>query len=357
MKRINILLSKKMLCDALLLFLLILLLPLLLRLVCGPSYLHIISFIVSLTVALFVIISQNRMFPLYLEYDDERIIAHYPFGKCAVVLRNQTIYTGYMKRNRFDICYVFSNMPFHTSYIPTIDIDAPKDMRFLLNMDRATQIAIPQEECPEAMRLFPISMRVAAENVDWNILTEPSTSAKTTTLPTEPINILPGFLEHLTALAAGGIGLIALLVGFIIHLIPSFLIAFFFFGVFWCTSTAKASKHLRFCAKVHFEEKAVTSSLFRKIQCTVDLTQPVHYAVFRGGEYGSEGFPYIVISNEWFNYYPIIDDHRSYLSVYDSATQIVFPYNADTAPICDFDNWHCVGGFGELNMVRSKSPN
>ena len=65
MKRINILLSKKMLCDALLLFLLILLLPLLLRLVCGPSYLHIISFIVSLTVALFVIISQNRMFPLY----------------------------------------------------------------------------------------------------------------------------------------------------------------------------------------------------------------------------------------------------------------------------------------------------
>ena len=29
---------------------------------------------------------------------------------------------------------------------------------------------------------------------------------------------------------------------------------------------------------------------------------------------------------------------------------------AETAAICDFDNWHCVGGFGELNMKRSKTP-
>jgi len=76
--------------------------------------------------------------------------------------------------------------------------------------------------------------------------------------------------------------------------------------------------------------------------------------VFRGAEYASKNKPYIVISNEWFNYYPVIDDDRSYLSVYDSATQIVFPYNAETAAICDFDNWHCVGGFAELNMVRIK---
>lgn len=354
MKRMNILLSRNILRDSLLLFLLLLLLPLLLRLVCGPSYLHIVSWIVSLTVSIAVIIYSNRIFPLYLEYDDEKVIAYYPFGKRAVVSRNQTIYTGYTKRNRMEICYVFSNTPFHTSYIYTTDFDAPNDLRFVLSIDRTTQIVIPQVECPEALPLFPFSMRVAAEKVDWDVLTEMHAPTKATTPSTESLYVLPGFPEHLAALAAGGIGLIALLVYIIVSTEFSLLMAIFVLGGLWCESTFKASKQLRFCAKVHFKETVVTSSLFGKTQCSVDLTQPVHYAVFRGGEYGSEGFPYTVISNDRFNYYSIIDEHRSYLSVYDPHTQIAFPYNAETAAICDFDNWHCVGGFGELNMVRSK---
>ena len=72
--------------------------------------------------------------------------------------------------------------------------------------------------------------------------------------------------------------------------------------------------------------------------------------------YGTEGKPYIVISNEWFNYYKVNRTDRSYLSEYPMDTQVAFPYNAETAAICDFDNWHCVGGFGELNMKRSKTP-
>ena len=227
----------------------------------------------------------------------------------------------------------------------------------MLHIDRTSQIVIPREEFPEAMRLFPLEMRVPVEKVDWDMLTQAPAPAKPAKSPPEQIYILPTFLEHLAALAAGCIGLIALLMFTIANLEFSLFIAFFFFGGIWTASAIKAFKHLRFCAKLHFRKDFVMSTLFRKPQCTADLTQPVYYAIFRGEEYGSEGLPYIVISNEWFNYYNVIDHHRSYLSVYDSATQIVFPYNTETAAICDFDNWHCVGGFGELNMVRSKSSN
>ena len=358
MKRINILLSQKTLRDSISSFLILGLgFPLVLRLIVGPSPYHILGLIFLPPLSLFVAIAPNSKLPLYLEYDNEKIIAYYPFGKRAVVSRTHTIYTGYTKRDRVDICTVFSNTPFRTSYINTIDFDAPKNLRFVLHIDRTSQIIIPQEEFPEAMRLFPLEMRVPVEKVDWDVLTQAPTPTKPAKSPPEQTYMLPTFLEHLAALAAGCIGLIALLIGFIVYLLPSFLIAFFFFGGLWISAAIKASKNLRFCAKVHFHKDSVMSTLFRKTQCTANLTQPVYYAIFRSGEYGSEGLPYIVISNEWFNYYPIIDDHRSYLSVYDSATQIVFPYNAETAAICDFDNWHCVGGFGELNMKRSKTPN
>jgi len=95
---------------------------------------------------------------------------------------------------------------------------------------------------------------------------------------------------------------------------------------------------------VSVSETAISSKLFRKNVCSVDLTQPVYYAVFRGREYRTSNHPYVVISNSWFNYYRVNKEDQSYLSVYGTSSQVAFPYNADTAPYCDFDHWICVGG-------------
>ena len=357
MKRMNVLLSKRMLTETLAV---ILIFPVALSLfayfLCGmfgenTDGLFPLGVTIFFILALFILFVCTRRLPLYLEYDNEKIIAYYIFRKPVTVRKDQTIYRAYVQYAKHDYHTVLSNTPFRVT-------ETPSGKWVVRRVDRKTQIILPEQDMAFSPCVYFKSACTPAERVKWDELIERYETEKATYADSERIFILPGYLWTLLGIECGVIAFLFFLFfifsegftyAFVMLLQSAILWAFGLYEII------KAYKNRRFCGTVSFGENAVTSKLFKREQCTVDLTQTVHYAVFRGAEYGSKGKPYIVISNEWFNYYPIIDSDRSYLSVYDAATQIVFPYNAETAPICDFDNWHCVGGFGELNMKRSKT--
>ena len=368
MKRMNILLSRKSILQSLAFLLLFTAFmsfymyflcamfgdPLTLKeaLLAGPSF-ALIMLLIGAYYAYYL--------PLYLEYDQEKVIAHYLFQQQATVWLNKTIYTGTLRLGRAGTLSVFSSEPFPTAPLPMQDsiIGMPQ---FASGVYRSSQILLPPTDMPEALALFPVQLQVPAEKADWSVLI---THHKTHT-PKRSLNrklrLVPAYWQSMLCCLA-----LVLFIGALVWLMieskrsGDSTALLFVLITYTAIPTAIIAYHawkvitdFRFCATVFLGEHTVETHFFGKKLCAVDLNNKVYYAVFRGREHGARGTPYIVVSNSWFNYYTVNIANRSYLSKYPTDTQVAFPYNAETAPICDFDNWHCVGGFGELNMVRSK---
>ena len=358
MKRINILLSKQGVVGCLLTILMCSVgIPLFFQWFCtmlgdATMGMFLIFSCIFTPIGLIGLYADIHRLPLYLEYDETKIIVHYPFRKPTILRKDVPIYRAYCFKPKHEFLIVLSNTPFR------VREHSPRKW-VASHIDYSTQLILPERFFIEHPAVCKRSACIPAERIDWDILLDQHEEEKATYADSERIFILPGYLWALLSIELGAIAFLAYLIFIFSEGFVYAFIMLLYSSVLWAYGiyeAVKAYKNRRFCGTVSFTESTVISKLFKKEQCTVDLSHPIHYAVFRGAEYASKNKPYIVISNQWFNYYPIIDDDRSYLSVYDSATQIVFPYNEETAPICDFDNWHCVGGFGELNMKRSKTP-
>lgn len=107
---------------------------------------------------------------------------------------------------------------------------------------------------------------------------------------------------------------------------------------------------------LQFSDNALTAHQCGVHRCTVRLDSPVYFAVFRERARTTCLTPYVVISNERFQYYAVNAEHRSWLDKHDITKVIAFPYNNHSAAYCDFDNWICLGGFMELNR-KNKQEN
>lgn len=305
-----------------------------------------------------ILLMSARYEPLYLEYDDERIIAHYLFGITATVWKTKTIYTGILNLGKAGRQHLYSNIPFAVSPSPFSNEIGSHYSTGRLN--RRTQITLSLAE-HEAKSLFPMSMCVPAEKADWDAITEQHHSKPASHSLDRKIRLVPGYWKAL-ALTLYSCLIIASMTALAlwVHSAPVYYVIVLmcyiaFPWVIFAVFTNKIAKSLCFLSTISITESTVETHWFGQILCSVNLNETVYYAVFRGKEYGTGGTPYIVISNEWFNYYTVNRTDRSYLSEYPMDTQVAFPYNAETAPICDFDNWHCVGGFAELNIKRSKN--
>lgn len=363
MKRINILLSRRILLNALLCLLILGIgFPSLLLLIIGsstPTALIALLFGCFITIALLIPIIHYRQLPLYLEFDEEKIIAHYLFGATATVWKNKTVYIGKYMVGRGGFYTLISNVPFLTEKIPMRENLCPPFSHTASHFDRHTQILIVDDEFPELSSLYPKEMCVPAEDADSDLLASLLNSAAPRLSDRKRLSLLPEYYGHLlisvlVILFIAAFHIIAFTESFILGMV--FLCAF---GIFWfcllVMSIGGIIKDFRFCNIVTISNVAVTSSMFMKEQCTVDLTQNVYYAAFRGAEYNSGSKVFVAVSNTPFNYFKVNRDDRSYLSEYPMDTQVAFPYNAETAPYCDFDNWHCVGGFGELNLRQQSN--
>lgn len=312
-------------------------------------------------IGLGILLLYSRYIPLYLEYDDEKIIAHYFFNTTATVWKTKTIYTGKLYLGRAGFQLLYSNEPFAVSPPPLADNSEPSSLS-TTKLNRRTQITLPIE-LKEAIALFPREMCLAAEKADWASLTAHHRDKPAEHSLNRKLRLVPGYWKELTLLTffflyvAG----VTLLVGltkapfamFVVYLICYLSFPWIMLMVF----TRNVAKSFRYCATVFLGEHTVETHFLGRKLCVVDLNETVYYAVFRGRENDAVNTPYIVVSNQWFNYYTVNRPNHSYLSEYPMDTQVAFPYNAETAPLCDFDNWHCVGGFGELNMKRSPKTN
>lgn len=326
MKRMNILLGRHTLLECFVIFCVFT--------IGGPLYVHFLctvfkqpidtgwypfEFLIFFALSVFVMLLTFHRLPLYLEYDDEKIVAHYPFGITATVRKDQTIYIGKLHIGKSNYQFLYSNTPFSVSVREFTDNITPTSFFYTDTLDRKTQITLPINAYPEAHALFPRELCLAAEKVDWDVLTEQYKSRPAQHSATQKIRLIPGYTSFL-------------------HIFP--------------ISFGRNTTDFRTHAVISIGEHTVETRLFNKTLCTVNLNETVYYAVFRSREFGTTGAPYIVVSNAWFNYYTVNRADRSYLSEYPLETQVAFPYNAETAPICDFENWHCVGGFAELNLQR-----
>lgn len=272
-----------------------------------------------------------------IEYDDEKIISRNIFKKDVTIRKDKDIYYSeihYKGHTKWTI----SNEPFF------FNSKLPKDFPSIELHDNEFEQSVKPAHC------------ISYRKVDWDLLIDHYSDKKAAHADNDKIYMLPGFLWELVGLELSTIALTVSTIYFVYTMGMAGIFLFLFTGIaFWIgliVAIVTAVKRYRFCAAISFSETAVTSSLFKKEQCTVDLTQTVYYAVFRGAEYYSEGEPYVVISNAWFNYFKVNQEHRSYLSEFDPHTQIAFPYNAESALYCSFDTWHCVGGFAELSIRR-----
>lgn len=293
-------------------------------------------------------------FPLYLEYSDEVIVAHCLFRKPVTVQKDKPIYRGYCTYARSGYYVVLSNEPF-TVHKDNAGKQVTSHIRF------GTQIILQEQTFIDHPDFCKRSACTPAELIDWSKLTnsrnlQSALPRKYQTYFSLPELLLYPFcmigLASMLALSLSvmfdtvALGLAYFLVALVVSLFP-------LGAVIWGFITV--CKYLRFCGIIiTFTETAVTSKLFKKELCTVDLTQTVHYAVFHSADHALSTKPYIVISNKYFNPHNI-NKRNSTLSNHDTTTQIAFRYNAETAAYCDFDNWHRVGGFSELNIKRSKN--
>lgn len=368
MKRINILLTRRNLTVGLVCFLGTALgMPLFLYFLislCGESAEGIIPTQIPVY-AIFgaaILLISTRYEPLYLEYDDEKIVARYLFGSTATVLRNKTIYTAQLQMGKAGLCSIYASVPFPVTPLGYCETPTPDTIYVTYRLNRKTQIALPIDAPKEAFALFPSQMCVPAEKADWDAITQQHKDAPAAHSLSRKIRLIPGYWKEvaLTLFSFLVIASMTLLAIWDDSAPVYFAIVLICYITFpWVVLTVfanKIAKSLCFLSTIAITEDTVETHWFGQTFCSVILKEPVYYAVFRGREYGTEGKPYIVISNEWFNYYKVNRTDRSYLSEYPMDTQVAFPYNAETAAICDFDNWHCVGGFGELNMKRSKTP-
>lgn len=356
MKRINILLSKHTLGTAIAYILALGIAPSLVifGLFATPEDEFMFPYALGafLALALVPLLLQFRNLPLYLEYDREKIVAHYPFGKTATVWKSKTIYISSYRYYRSGYHTVLSN----TAFPVNISENARTTVK---RLDYNTQILLPEDEFPELSSIYRKSACIPAENADWDVLVDQYKDETALYADEKRIYILPGFLVALLKIEFGIIIAAGVFLFFIFSEGLAYTIMILLYSAlgwgYGIYRIVDAIRNLHFCGTVSFSDTSVTSRLFKKEQCTVDLAQPIYYAVFRGAEYGSKGKPYIAVSNQWFNYFKVNRDDRSYLSEYDRDTQAAFPYNAETAPYCDFDNWHCVGGFGELNLRQQSN--
>lgn len=360
MKRINILLSKGNLFAYLFGFLLFAAgLPLFIQLLCtmlgeasdAISFQYILLFGAS---GLLLILYLVFPFPLYLEYNDEVIVAHCLFRKPVTVRKDKPIYRSYCTYARSGYYVVLSNEPFEV-HKDSSGKQVTSHIRF------GTQIILQEQIFIDHPDFCKRSACTPAEQIDWSKLSDscpPQSSfpCKHQTYFTVPELLLYPFCTIVLAsmlvlflfviFDTVALGLAYFLVALVVSLFP--LAAVIWGFIILC-------KYLRFCGiSITFTETTVTSKRFKKELCIVDLTQPVHYAVFHSADHTLSTKPYIVISNKYFNPHNI-NKRNSTLSNHDTTTQIAFRYNAETAAYCDFDNWHRVGGFSELNIKRSKN--
>ncbi len=366
MKRINILLTGKNILQSMaLLFGFPIGMSLYIYFLCGMfgeplEHWFIPEMLVFALMGLLIILFPCIYLPLYLKYDDEKIIAHYILGTKATVWRNKPIYTGKQHLGKAGYNLLFSNEPFAVYSQNFTNSVTTETFYFSGKLNRKTQITLPSNADDELLSLFPAKMCIPAQKADWATLIAQHKDKPATHSISRKVRLLPtpwkelaltiysllffAVMIWLTSMEGSTLGYYALFVCCYVAF-PWFVIVF---------SKREQIKLLRVFSTIYIGEHTVETHFLQNTLCTVDLTEKVYYAVFRSREFGTSNTPYIVVSNEWFNYYTVNRPDRSYLSEYPMDTQVAFPYNADTAPICDFDNWHCVGGFAELNIVRSK---
>ena len=368
MKRINILLNRKnVLYSVALLFGFPIGMSLYIYLLCGMfgeplEHWFIPEMLLFALMGLLIILLPCMYLPLYLEYDDEKIIAHYLFGIKAKVWRNKPIYTAKQQLGKAGYNLLFSNEPFAVYSLNFTNSVTSEDFYFSGKLNRKTQITLPSNADAALLSLFPAKMCIPAQKADWATLIKQHKDKPANCSTNRKVRLLPipwtdlalttysflffAVMIWLASIEESTLGYYALFVCCYVAF-PWLVIVF---------STKEQIKLLRVFSTIYIGEHTVETHFMRNTLCTVDLNETVYYAVFRSREFGTSNTPYIVVSNDWFNYYVVNRPDRSYLSEYPLDTQVAFPYNAETAAICDFDNWHCVGGFGELNMKRSKTP-
>ncbi len=98
---------------------------------------------------------EYRYHPFYLEYDDEKIIAHYLLGITATVWKNKDIYKGVFYPNKGIPLLIFSNTPFPVSLAKPGHPLGCSTKLSVNEPDTSTQITLPIQASPEMLGLFP----------------------------------------------------------------------------------------------------------------------------------------------------------------------------------------------------------
>ena len=97
----------------------------------------------------------------------------------------------------------------------------------------------------------------------------------------------------------------------------------------------------RFHTYVIVEKHEIYSySLFSKKLCTITTTNPIYYAVFTTPQ-GLNTSKFIALSNEPFEYQTTYGVAKvRFIQHYNMEKIIVLPYNIQTIPILNLDEWH-----------------
>ncbi len=100
----------------------------------------------------------------------------------------------------------------------------------------------------------------------------------------------------------------------------------------------------RLLTDVILNETGFQSVLFNKKIAFVNNQRTVYYAIFEEAEGVYSRNKFILVSNTTFKYIPRKSIFsKNIVGSYDINTQILIPYNRDTAKFFDFGKWICVG--------------
>ena len=286
--------------------------------------------------------------PKYIEVNRQQLVAHCLFQKTITLDLTIPIYNDIFSFARAERLAIVSNTPFcfprYTIF--SKGFEAPQKRDF-----HATQtlIFLPVDLMET---VIPLSQRVQASEMQRMDTIQQQITQSPTGKHRIPL-VEDSYYENLDMCIWIVVAFVVLFViddSFSSRLITiaSILPVLFLCGILFLSQQ-------RFSVWITLSANHFSTVLLGKMRCRVQLQQPVYFALFRCMEYELENDLYVVISNASFTYYMVTEPKKSYLSKYDQSKQVAFPYNADTAPYCDFDNWICVGGKRELELLREKS--